>query len=56
MNLIAGKAVALGEALRPDFRIYARQILKNAKTLEKSLKKQGVTLLFGGTEKSYASR
>lgn len=50
MNTIAAKAVAFGEALRPEFRKYAKQILKNAKTLEKEMAKRGAVVLFGGTE------
>jgi glycine hydroxymethyltransferase len=50
MNNIAAKAVAFGEALRPSFRVYGRQILKNAKVLERELKKYGFKLAFGGTE------
>ncbi len=49
-NNIAGKAVAFGEALKPSFKRYAQQILKNAKTLEKELKKYGFKLMFGGTD------
>ncbi len=50
MNNIAAKAVAFKEALRPSFRVYARQILKNAKVLEKELINYGFKLMFGGTE------
>lgn len=50
MNTIAAKAVAFGEALRPEFRKYAKQLLKNAKTLEKEMTKRGAHVLFGGTE------
>jgi glycine hydroxymethyltransferase len=50
MNNIAAKAVAFGEALKPSFKVYARQILKNAKILEQELKKYGFKLMFGGTE------
>ncbi len=50
MNNIAAKAVALREALKPSFKAYARQILKNAKALEKELKNYGFKLMFGGTE------
>ena len=50
MNTIAAKAVAFGEALRPEFRKYAKQVLKNAKTLEKEMTKRGAHILFGGTE------
>jgi glycine hydroxymethyltransferase len=50
MHVIAAKAVAFGEALKPEFKKYAKQILKNAKTLEKELTKRGAQILFGGTE------
>jgi len=50
MNLIAGKAVAFGEALTPAFREYAAQILKNAKAMEKVFKDAGIRLLCGGTD------
>ncbi len=50
MHVIAAKAVAFGEALRPDFKQYAKQTLKNAKTLEQALVKRGAKILFGGTE------
>lgn len=49
MNNIAGKAVAFGEALSPKFRVYAKQILKNAKAMEQVFKKHNVRLLTGGT-------
>lgn len=50
MHQIAAKAVAFKEALRPSFRSYAKQVLKNAKTLEKELKKYGFRIMFGGTD------
>lgn len=50
MHNIAAKAVAFGEALKPSFRTYAKQILKNAKVLEKELKNYGFKLMFGGTD------
>ncbi len=49
-NNIAAKAIAFGEALKPAFKIYAKQILKNAKVLEQELKKYGFKLMFGGTD------
>lgn len=49
-NNIAGKAVAFGEALKPAFQTYAKQVVKNAKTLEKELRKHGFYLEFGGTD------
>ena len=50
MNNICALAVALGEALKPSFQKYARQILKNAKVLENELRKYGFKIMFGGTE------
>lgn len=50
MNNIAAKAVAFGEALKPEFRKYAKQVILNAKTLEKELKKYKFKLMFGGTD------
>ncbi|MDP3646141.1 MAG: serine hydroxymethyltransferase [bacterium] len=49
MNNIAAKAVAFGEALKPSFKIYAKQILKNAKAMEKVFLKNKIRLLTGGT-------
>ncbi len=50
MNNIAAKAVAFGEALKPSFRAYAKQVLKNAKVLEREMKNYGFKLMFGGTD------
>lgn len=50
MNTIAAKAVAFGEALQPDFRRYAKQVLKNAKALEQELRQHGFKIVFGKTE------
>lgn len=50
MNLVAAKAVAFGEALRPSFKDYAAQILKNAKSMEVVFKEADVRLLAGGTD------
>jgi len=50
MNNIAAKAVAFGEALKPGFKKYAVQVIKNAKVLEKEFKKYGFKIMFGGTE------
>lgn len=50
MNLVAAKAVAFGEALRPGFKDYAVQVLKNAKAMEAVFKKEGIRLLCGGTD------
>lgn len=49
MNVIAGKAVAFGEALHPSFREYAGQILKNAKAMEAVFAREGIRMLGGGT-------
>ena len=49
-HIIAAKAVALGEALRPEFKSYARQIVANAKSLAHSLKKENFRLITGGTD------
>ncbi len=49
MNLVAGKAIAFGEALTPAFHEYTEQILKNAKAMEAVFKKEGVRMLTGGT-------
>lgn len=50
MHIIAAKAVAFGEALKPSFKIYAAQVLKNAKAMEEVFKDAGVRLLGGGTD------
>jgi glycine hydroxymethyltransferase len=50
MNLVAAKAVAFGEALHPNFKVYAAQILKNAKAMEAVFKQEGIRLLCGGTD------
>lgn len=50
MHVIAGKAVALAEALRPEFRTYQEQILKNAAALCDGLIKRGVKIVSGGTD------
>jgi glycine hydroxymethyltransferase len=50
MHIVAAKAVALGEALRPDFRAYAEQIVANAKALAESLQHAGFRLVSGGTD------
>jgi glycine hydroxymethyltransferase len=49
MNLVAGKAVAFGEALQPSFHEYTEQILKNAKAMEEVLRREGVRMITGGT-------
>jgi len=50
MNTIAAKAVAFGEALHPSFKVYAAQILKNAKAMEGVFKERDVRMLAGGTD------
>ena len=50
MHTIAGKAVAFGEAMKPKFKIYAKQVLKNAKAMEKVFRKEGVRMIGGGTD------
>ncbi len=49
-HVIAAKAVCLGEALKPEFKQYAEQIVKNAATLAKGLLAEGIDLVSGGTE------
>ena len=49
-HVIAGKAVAFGEALQPEFKTYIDQVLKNAKVLAESLKSLGFSLVTGGTD------
>ncbi len=50
MNTIAGKAVALHEAMQPEFRVYAQKVLENAQVLSAALKEGGLTLIGGGTK------
>jgi glycine hydroxymethyltransferase len=50
MHVIAAKAVALGEALRPEFKTYARDIVDNARTLAESLEQAGLDIVSGGTD------
>jgi glycine hydroxymethyltransferase len=50
MHVIAAKAVAFGEALKPEFKKYQEQIVKNAKTLADELMKHGFRLVSGGTD------
>lgn len=49
-HVIAAKAVAFGEALRPDFKVYAEQIVKNSKTLADGVMNRGIELVTGGTD------
>jgi glycine hydroxymethyltransferase len=50
MHVIAAKAVAFGEALRPDFKLYAQNVVANARTLAASLKETGLDIVSGGTD------
>ncbi|WP_270815894.1 serine hydroxymethyltransferase [Hungatella effluvii] len=49
-HVIAGKAVCFGEALKPEFKAYQEQVVKNAKALAAALVKQGFNILTGGTD------
>ena len=50
MHVIAAKAVAFGEALRPDFKSYARNVVENARALAEILKSRGLDIVAGGTD------
>ena len=50
MHVIAAKAVAFGEALRPDFKLYGRQVVDNAKALAEAIAEAGLDLVGGGTD------
>jgi glycine hydroxymethyltransferase len=50
MHVIAAKAVALGEALRPEFKLYAHAVVDNAKALAESLKTEGLDIVSNGTD------
>jgi glycine hydroxymethyltransferase len=50
MHVIAAKAVAFGEALRPSFKIYAKNVAENAKALAEVLKSKGLDIVSGGTD------
>lgn len=50
MHVIAAKAVAFGEALKPEFKAYAQNIVNNAKTLSDTLKSGGLEIVSGGTD------
>jgi glycine hydroxymethyltransferase len=50
MHVIAGKAVALGEALTPAYRRYIEQVLENAKVLAETLQSEGLRIVSGGTD------
>ncbi len=50
MHVIAAKAVAFGEALRPSFKLYAKSVVENAKALAETLKNKGLDIVSGGTD------
>jgi glycine hydroxymethyltransferase len=50
MHVIAAKAVAFGEALRPSFKVYAKNVAENAKALAEVLKSKGLDIVSGGTD------
>jgi glycine hydroxymethyltransferase len=50
MHVIAAKAVAFGEALTPSFRVYAKNVVENAKALAETLKSHGLDIVSGGTD------
>ena len=50
MHVIAGKAVCFGEALKPEFKLYQQQVVKNAQALAKGLVERGFNLVSGGTD------
>ncbi|MDD6435123.1 MAG: serine hydroxymethyltransferase [Clostridiales bacterium] len=50
MHVIAAKAVAFGEVLKPEYKAYQQQVVKNAKALAEALQKRGVKIVSGGTD------
>jgi glycine hydroxymethyltransferase len=50
MHVLAGKAAAFGEALRPEFRTYQKAVVENAKVLAETLAQQGLAIVTGGTD------
>src|SRR5215207_7611872 len=50
MHVIAAKAVAFGEALRPSFKLYAKNVVENARALAETLKSKGLDIVSGGTD------
>src|SRR5258708_16972669 len=50
MHVIGAKAVAFAEALRPDFKVYAKNVVENAKALAESLRAHGFDIVSGGTD------
>lgn len=49
-HVIAAKAVCFGEALKPEFKAYQEQIIRNAKALEEGFRKEGISMVSGGTD------
>src|SRR5262249_51718721 len=50
MHVVAAKAVAFGEALRPSFKLYARNVIANSKALAETLRSKGLDIVSGGTD------
>jgi glycine hydroxymethyltransferase len=50
MHVIAGKAVAFGEALKPEFKVYAQSVIDNARAMAKVLESRGFPIISGGTD------
>lgn len=50
MHIIAAKAVCFGEALKPEFKTYQEQVVKNAKALAEAMVEEGFNLVSGGTD------
>jgi glycine hydroxymethyltransferase len=50
LNNVAAKAVCLGEAMRPEFKQYAKQVVENARALASTLQRRGLGILTGGTD------
>ena len=50
MHVIAGKAVALGEALTPEYRTYIERVIENARVLAETLQSEGLRIVSGGTD------
>src|SRR6202046_422323 len=50
MHIVAAKAVAFGEALQPEFKVYAKQVVANAKVLAEALAGEGFRIISGGTD------
>src|SRR5262249_49991640 len=50
MHVIAAKAVALGEALKPEFKTYVKHVVENAKALAETLRASGLDIVSGGTD------